>query len=126
MQFGMYIRIFTLIKHSTHTHNNVCVSFISKNTHFIKNAHTIVEKKILKRKVFCMPAMVGHIRIVNIGSSGIFHIGDVFAIRPISYSRAFAGAGSFNVGDNVSVYNYQSATTVNDSDVVDQAIIGST
>lgn len=45
-----------------------------------------------------MPAMVGHIRIVNIGSSGIFHIGDVFAIRPISYSRAFAGAGSFNVG----------------------------
>ena len=27
-----------------------------------------------------MPAMVGHIRIVNIGSSGIFHIGDVFAI----------------------------------------------
>ena len=38
-----------------------------------------------------MPAMVGHIRIVNIGSSGIFHIGDVFAIRPISYSRAFAG-----------------------------------
>ena len=36
------------------------------------------------------------------------------------------GAGSFNVGDNVSVYNYQSATTVNDSDVVDQAIIGST
>ncbi|MFA2576893.1 spore germination protein GerPA [Bacillus mobilis] len=73
-----------------------------------------------------MPTMVGHIRIVNIGSSGIFHIGDVFAIRPISYSRAFAGAGSFNVGDNVSVYNYQSATTVNDSDVIDQAIIGST
>ena len=97
-----------------------------KNTHFIGNAHTIVEKKILKRRVFCMPAMVGHIRIVNIGSSGIFHIGDVFAIRPISYSRAFAGAGSFNVGDNVSVYNYQSATTVNDSDVIDQAIIGST
>ena len=72
------------------THNNVCVSFI-QNTHFIENAHTIIEKKILKRKVFCMPAMVGHIRIVNIGSSGIFHIGDVFAIRPISYSRAFAG-----------------------------------
>ena len=115
-----------LIKRSKHTRNNACVSFISKNTHFIGNAHTIVEKKILKRRVFCMPAMVGHIRIVNIGSSGIFHIGDVFAIRPISYSRAFAGAGSFNVGDNVSVYNYQSATTVNDSDVVDQAIIGST
>ncbi|WP_243521103.1 spore germination protein [Bacillus pseudomycoides] len=73
-----------------------------------------------------MPAMVGHIHIVNIGSSGIFHIGDVFAIRPISYSRAFAGAGSFNVGENISVYNYQSTTTVNDTDVIDQAIIGST
>ena len=71
----------------------MCV-FLFQNTHFIGNAHTIVEKKILKRRVFCMPAMVGHIRIVNIGSSGIFHIGDVFAIRPISYSRAFAGAGS--------------------------------
>lgn len=79
-----------LTKHSIHTRNNVCVSLF-QNTHFIENAHTIIEKKILKRKVFCMPAMVGHIRIVNIGSSGIFHIGDVFAIRPISYSRAFAG-----------------------------------
>lgn len=48
--------------------------FFIQKTHFIENAHTIVEKKILKRKVFCMPAMVGHIRIVNIGSSGIFHI----------------------------------------------------
>ncbi|MDM5153797.1 spore germination protein [Bacillus sp. DX1.1] len=73
-----------------------------------------------------MPAMVGHIHIANIGSSGIFHIGDVFAIRPISYSRAFAGAGSFNVGEAVSVYNYESSTNVNDQDVVDQAIIGST
>ena len=64
--------MFTLTKHSTRTHNNVCVSFISKNTHFIENAHTIIEKKILKRKVFCMPAMVGHIRIVNIGSVVFF------------------------------------------------------
>lgn len=126
MLFGIYTQIARTLKCSKHIRNSVCVSFISKNTHFIENAHTIVEKKILKRRVFCMPAMVGHIRIVNIGSSGIFHIGDVFAIRPISYSRAFAGAGSFNVGDNVSVYNYQSSTTVNDSDVIDQAIIGAT
>lgn len=39
-----------LLKRSTHTRNNACVSFISKNTHFIGNAHTIVEKKILKTK----------------------------------------------------------------------------
>ncbi|MGF9965132.1 spore germination protein [Bacillus rhizoplanae] len=69
-----------------------------------------------------MPAMVGHINIVNIGSSGVLHIGDVFAIRPISYSRAFAGAGSFNVGENVSIYNYENVTNVNDSDVIDQPI----
>ncbi|CAM4089617.1 spore gernimation protein GerPA [Bacillus manliponensis] len=71
-----------------------------------------------------MPAMVGHIHIVNIGSSGVFHIGDVFAIRPISYSKAFAGAGSFNVGDNISVYNYENTTSVSDNDGVDQPIVG--
>ncbi|WP_369900697.1 spore germination protein [Bacillus manliponensis] len=71
-----------------------------------------------------MPAMVGHIHIVNIGSSGVFHIGDVFAIRPISYSKAFAGAGSFNVGDNISVYNYENTTNVSDDDNVDQPIVG--
>ena len=97
-----------------------------KNTHFIGNAHTIVEKKILKRRVFCMPAMVGHIRIVNIDQVVFFILEMYLRLSFISYSRAFAGFGSFNVGDNVSVYNYQSATTVNDSDVIDQAIIGST
>lgn len=71
-----------------------------------------------------MPAMVGHIHIVNIGSSGVFHIGDVFSIRPISYSKAFAGAGSFNVGDNVAVYNYENTTNVSDDDSVDQPIVG--
>ncbi|GAA3329883.1 MULTISPECIES: spore germination protein [Bacillaceae] len=69
-----------------------------------------------------MPAIVGHINVVNIGSSGVFHIGDVFAIRPISYSRTFAGAGSFNVGETVNVYNYENSTNVNDQDVIDQPI----
>ncbi|MCP8968247.1 spore germination protein [Ectobacillus ponti] len=69
-----------------------------------------------------MPAVVGSVTIVNIGSSGVFHIGDVFAIRPISQARTFAGAGSFNVGEVVSVYNYQNTTSVNDNDVVDQPI----
>ncbi|MFD3447301.1 spore germination protein [Microbacteriaceae bacterium 4G12] len=70
-----------------------------------------------------MPAIVGNVNVVTLGTSAILHIGDVFAIRPISYSRTFAGAGSFNVGDTVSVYNYQSSTNVNDSDIVDQVII---
>ncbi|MDG4656705.1 spore germination protein [Ectobacillus antri] len=69
-----------------------------------------------------MPAIVGSVNIVNLGSSGVFHIGDVFAIRPISYSKTFAGAGSFNVGESVSVYNYQSTTNVSDNDNIDQPI----
>lgn len=97
-----------------------------KNTHFIGNAHTIVEKKILKTKGVLYASYGRTYSYRQYWIKWYFHIGDVFAIRPISYSRAFAGAGSFNVGDNVSVYNYQSATTVNDSDVIDQAIIGST
>lgn len=97
-----------------------------KNTHFIENAHTIVEKKILKTKGVLYASYGRTYSYRQYWIKWYFHIGDVFAIRPISYSRAFAGAGSFNVGDNVSVYNYQSATTVNDSDVIDQAIIGST
>ncbi|MFX3622460.1 MAG: spore germination protein [Ectobacillus sp.] len=67
-----------------------------------------------------MPAIVGNVMIINVGSSGVFHIGDVFVIRPISFSRTFAGAGSFNVGETISVYNYQNTTNVNDSDAVDQ------
>lgn len=69
-----------------------------------------------------MPAIVGHVNIVNIGSSGVFHIGDVFAVRPISFSRTFAGAGSFNVGETVTVYNYKSSTNVYDPDTIDQPI----
>lgn len=69
-----------------------------------------------------MPAIVGNVNIVNIGSSGIFHIGDVFVIRPISYAKTIAGSGSFNVGETISVYNYQNETNVNDSDYNDQPI----
>ncbi|MBO9128697.1 spore germination protein [Bacillus sp. 165] len=72
-----------------------------------------------------MPAIVGSVSIINIGSSAVFHIGDVFSIQPLSYARTFAGAGSFNVGQNIAVYNYQNTTSVNDSDVIDQPTIGS-
>jgi spore germination protein PA len=69
-----------------------------------------------------MPAIVGNVSVINLGSSAVFHIGDVFTIRPLSFSRTFAGAGSFNVGQNISVYNYQNTTSVNDSDIIDQPI----
>ncbi|WP_416828705.1 spore germination protein [Ectobacillus polymachus] len=69
-----------------------------------------------------MPAIVGSVNIVNIGSSGVFHIGDVFVIRPISFAKTIAGSGSFNVGETVAIYNYQNATNVSDTDYIDQPI----
>ncbi|MFC3883676.1 spore germination protein [Bacillus songklensis] len=69
-----------------------------------------------------MPAFVGAISIVNIGSASVFHIGDVYAISPKATAKTFAGAGSFNTGDGLRVYNQQSSTNVNDKDVADQNI----
>jgi spore germination protein PA len=71
-----------------------------------------------------MPAYVGIIKILNMGGSSIFNIGDVNLIYPVSNAKTFAGAGSFNTGDGLSVYNQQSTTNVNDADVNDQNIVG--
>ncbi|KAB2337170.1 spore germination protein [Cytobacillus depressus] len=70
-----------------------------------------------------MPAIVGVAQVVSIGSSGVFHIGDVYKIMPVSSAKTFSGAGSFNTGDGLSIYNQQSSTNVNDSDGIDQAIL---
>ena len=69
-----------------------------------------------------MPAIVGVIQVINVGSSGVVHIGDVFKISPFSTSKTFAGAGSFNTGQSVSLYNAYSTTNTNDSDGVDQPV----
>lgn len=70
-----------------------------------------------------MPAFVGVIKLNSIGSSGVFHIGDVFAISPQSVSKTFAGAGSFNIGDGLRVYNYYSNTNINDADIADENVV---
>mgnify|MGYP003462894791 FL=1 len=70
-----------------------------------------------------MPAIVGAIQVINVSSSGIFHIGDVYKIAPISTAKTFAGSGSFNTGDRVSVYNGTSQVSVYDPDTVDQPIL---
>ncbi|RLQ97240.1 spore germination protein [Falsibacillus albus] len=67
-----------------------------------------------------MPAFVGAVQVINLGSSGVFHIGDVFQIQPLSNSKTFAGAGSFNTGDGLSVYNERSSTNTYDQDGLDQ------
>jgi spore germination protein PA len=70
-----------------------------------------------------MPAYVGAVQVINLGSSGVFHIGDVIQIRPFSDTKTFAGAGSFNTGDGLAIYNQYSATNTLDNDGIDQGII---
>lgn len=70
-----------------------------------------------------MPAIVGAIQVINVGSSGVFHIGDVYKISPISTSKTYAGAGSFNTGESLSVYNNNSHLTTTDNENIDQPIL---
>ncbi|MFS0634592.1 spore germination protein [Mesobacillus foraminis] len=67
-----------------------------------------------------MPAIVGAVQVISIGSSGVFNIGDVYKIMPVSTAKTFSGAGSFNTGDSMQVYNNQSSTNTFDQDSVDQ------
>jgi spore germination protein PA len=71
-----------------------------------------------------MPAYVGVINIVSIGSSAVVNVGDAYNIQPKSNAQTYAGAGSFNTGDNVTVYNNKSISNVYDQDHVDQPMIG--
>jgi len=70
-----------------------------------------------------MPAQVGAVKVLNVSNSGIFNIGDVYAMAPDSSAKTFAGGGSFNTGDGISIDLSNSYTTVYDQDVVDQATI---
>ncbi|MEH7355572.1 spore germination protein [Neobacillus drentensis] len=67
-----------------------------------------------------MPAIVGVAQVITLGSSSIFHIGDVYKIMPFSTAKTFSGAGSFNTGDQVDVLNKISSTNTSDPDVLDQ------
>jgi spore germination protein PA len=69
-----------------------------------------------------MPAIVGAVNVNSIGNAGIFHIGDVFQMSPYSAAKTFAGSGSFNTGDRVTVSNTNSQTNTYDQDVNDQPI----
>jgi len=69
-----------------------------------------------------MPAIVGVAQVITVGSSSVFHIGDVYKIMPFSSAKTFSGAGSFNTGDSLKVRNQISTTNTDDPDVNDQAI----
>ncbi|MFD1735250.1 spore germination protein [Bacillus salitolerans] len=70
-----------------------------------------------------MPAIVGAVKVISIGASSVFNIGDVFMMTPNSTAKTFSGAGSFNTGDGLRVYNNQSSTNTDDNDAVDQPIV---
>jgi spore germination protein PA len=67
-----------------------------------------------------MPAIVGVVQVIAIGSGSVFHIGDVYKISTLSNAKTFAGAGSFNTGDGLYVQNHQSSTNTFDQDGTDQ------
>lgn len=67
-----------------------------------------------------MPAIVGAVNIISIGTSSIFHIGDVQYITPQSNVKTYAGGGSFNTGEGIQIHLGNSNTVINDSDKVDQ------
>ena len=69
-----------------------------------------------------MPAAVGAVKVISIGSSSIFNIGDVYAMSPYSEAKTFAGGGSFNTGNGIQIKLDQSQTNVNDKDNFDQII----
>lgn len=68
-----------------------------------------------------MPAIVGVVQVISIGSSGVLNIGDVYKIMPVSTAKTFSGAGSFNTGDQLHIVNHQSSTNTFDQDYLDQA-----
>ncbi|OCA84313.1 spore gernimation protein GerPA [Bacillus sp. FJAT-27225] len=69
-----------------------------------------------------MPAIVGIVQVISLGTSAIFNIGDVYSIAPISNAKTFSGAGSFNTGDAIHNLNHLSSTNVYDTDGIDQPI----
>ena len=68
-----------------------------------------------------MPSIVGNMKIVSVGGSGVVQIGDCIQISPESTTKTFAGSGSFITGDIPQTYNAISSTNTNDSDIQDSS-----
>ncbi|MFC5467917.1 spore germination protein [Cohnella suwonensis] len=66
-----------------------------------------------------MPCIVGNVKILSVGGSGVVQFGDTLQISPSSSSKTYAGAGSFLTGDLSRTNNAISATNTNDPDVED-------
>lgn len=66
-----------------------------------------------------MPCIIGNVKILSVGSSGVVQFGDALQITPSSNSKTYAGSGSFLTGDLSRTNNAVSATNTSDSDLQD-------
>ncbi|MDQ8736663.1 spore germination protein [Paenibacillus sp. LHD-38] len=66
-----------------------------------------------------MPAVVGFVKIVSIGSGSIVQFGDSLEVSPSSNTKTYAGSGSFLTGSLTNSNNAVSATNSIDPDVQD-------
>ncbi|MCR8635363.1 spore germination protein [Paenibacillus radicis (ex Xue et al. 2023)] len=68
-----------------------------------------------------MPAIVGAINVISV--SGVFNVGDVGIISPTTYTKTYAGGGSFNSGETLNVNNSPSIINVYDSEAFEQDFV---
>jgi len=68
-----------------------------------------------------MPAVIGFVNIVSIGSSSIVQFGDAVQLTPSSNSKTYAGSGSFLTGSLANSNNGFNATNTLDPDVQDNS-----
>ncbi|MCD9021371.1 spore germination protein [Cohnella silvisoli] len=68
-----------------------------------------------------MPCIVGNVKILSVGSSGVVQFGDAIQVSPSSTNKTYAGSGSFLTGDLSRSNNAISATNTNDPDVQDSS-----
>ena len=65
-----------------------------------------------------MPAIVGTVNVNSV--SGVFNIGDVGNIAPSNFSKTYAGGGSFNSGEKLTIHNASTTINVYESEAFEQ------
>ena len=66
-----------------------------------------------------MPAVVGFVKFISVGSASIVQFGDTLQVTPSSNSKTYAGSGSFLTGSLTNSNNAVSATNSLDPDLQD-------
>ena len=69
-----------------------------------------------------MPAVVGFVKIISVGSSAIVQFGDAVQLTPSSSSKTYAGSGSCLTGSLTNSNNAVSATNTLDPDAQDASV----